>query len=521
MRWRTRRTRYGARSVRASVALLAGAATVLYLAPPASALLRDFTGVGSVKCSFAALLRFSPPLTQAGGGSRPSAIRTSLSGCSGDGNTAGLGKLVGSFASSPLQCAGLRATNAPLSGSIRWSKYSRLLPSQLSSGTASGSFAGTSSVTLDVPPTLAAGCSSPRGLNRTVVTGTIAIGASCATSTVGQPGQTGQPVAIYSLGTGAVCGVSGYDPLSIAVGPDGAMWFGGSSIGRVSTSGLLLDDWSSVGATSITAGPDGAMWFTFEAPGAVCKDDASGFVVCTNGSIGRISVTGSVTTYPLPGNGAPTSITAGPDGALWFVIDDPGLIGRITTDGVLTEYALPDHSFPFTITTGPDGALWFPDTVQQTPLSPEQNFVGRITTSGATTFDSVPYSGSGYGITTGPDGALWITSTAAGGCLPNPGSSGCTWSDFVARMTTGGTFSFYAVPEALYTGPENITPGPDGALWFTNYGPHPWIGRITTSGTVSQYTDPGIYSPMGITAGPDGGVWFSNRNDSLGRITPP
>ena len=61
--------------------------------------------------------------------------------------------------------------------------------------------------------------------------------------------------------------------------------------------------------------------------------------------------------------------------------------------------------------------------------------------------------------------------------------------------------------------------GPDGALWFTNYGNNS-IGRITTSGAVTNYTGPGIGDPDQIVAGPDGALWFTNLdNNSIGRIT--
>ena len=70
-----------------------------------------------------------------------------------------------------------------------------------------------------------------------------------------------------------------------------------------------------------------------------------------------------------------------------------------------------------------------------------------------------------------------------------------------------------------HTSPAGITAGPDGALWFTNQGDDS-IGRITTTGTVTNYTDTGIGTPVGITAGPDGALWFTNNgNGSIGRIT--
>ena len=63
-----------------------------------------------------------------------------------------------------------------------------------------------------------------------------------------------------------------------------------------------------------------------------------------------------------------------------------------------------------------------------------------------------------------------------------------------------------------------ITTGPDGALWFANHGNNS-IGRISTTGVVSNYTGAGISSgPTAITVGPDGALWFTDT-DSIGRIT--
>ena len=43
------------------------------------------------------------------------------------------------------------------------------------------------------------------------------------------------------------------------------------------------------------------------------------------------------------------------------------------------------------------------------------------------------------------------------------------------------------------------------------------IGRITTAGTVTNYTGPGISHPIGIAAGPDGALWFTNSEQRLDR----
>jgi len=66
----------------------------------------------------------------------------------------------------------------------------------------------------------------------------------------------------------------------------------------------------------------------------------------------------------------------------------------------------------------------------------------------------------------------------------------------------------YPVPTAN-SKPEDITAGPDGALWFTeDYGNK--IGRITTAGVITEYPVPTANSyPEGIAAGPDGALWFT------------
>lgn len=68
--------------------------------------------------------------------------------------------------------------------------------------------------------------------------------------------------------------------------------------------------------------------------------------------------------------------------------------------------------------------------------------------------------------------------------------------------------------------PDGITSGPDGALWFTNYGNNT-IGRITTTGMVSNYatTNQSILSPVGIAAGPGQAMWFTSfGNNTIGEV---
>jgi virginiamycin B lyase len=76
----------------------------------------------------------------------------------------------------------------------------------------------------------------------------------------------------------------------------------------------------------------------------------------------------------------------------------------------------------------------------------------------------------------------------------------------------------YALPPE--SSPGAITAGPDGNLWFTNL-PTNKIGRITTSGTITEFPLPASSTPLGITAGPDSKLWFTNATSSkIGKITP-
>jgi streptogramin lyase len=102
-------------------------------------------------------------------------------------------------------------------------------------------------------------------------------------------------------------------------------------------------------------------------------------------------------------------------------------------------------------------------------------------------------------ITSGPDGALWYT---------YPGGIG--------RVTTSGGVRVY--PTAGHQ-PELITSGADGALWFTEVG---GVGRIDVTGSVSHY-QPTVAREInctdGIALGTDGRVWFTEKDDGLlGRV---
>jgi streptogramin lyase len=67
-------------------------------------------------------------------------------------------------------------------------------------------------------------------------------------------------------------------------------------------------------------------------------------------------------------------------------------------------------------------------------------------------------------------------------------------------------------PAASGSAPVHITAGPDGALWFTMWGPSS-IGRATTAGQVRTFALGGTaVGPAGIASGPDGVLWIAEAN---------
>ena len=340
-------------------------------------------------------------------------------------------------------------------GPVAWEK-AVLTPTQVDANQANGSFAGGASVTVDVPADLAALCLKRSGIRSLTLSGTVTLGSNSL------------PVTLFEAGSGVSTPGSG--PYTIVDGPDGALWFTGNAggIGRITTAGVVTTfDAHVVGGARLTVGPDGALWFPASTASSFGNSGCSGTFF-----VGRITTSGVVSYFSVPAG--PGGLTAGPDGALWFTTSgcngQPESVDRITTSGSITTYADPGLHRLGPLVVGSDGALWFTDAVFDPTL-------GQYT------------------------------------------------SDAIGRVTTSGAFSYVNDPGVL---PGNLVAGPDGALWFANYGqwndgPPPVlegtsIGRVTTSGVLTTFSDPAIEGPVTLTVGPDGALWFYNQ---AGGCFPP
>ncbi len=238
----------------------------------------------------------------------------------------------------------------------------------------------------------------------------------------------------------------------------------------------------------IVTGPDGNLWFGLW------------------GAIGRITLSGQITEFPLP-SGAPSgagaaAVTAAIDGKVWFSKGNQNLIGSITPAGVITEYPMPvPQSFPGSVVEGPDGAVWFK---QQNP----DRFSRLDPATGSISDIALPAMSQ-------PPGFLWSMNFDADGNI---------WyarGQAIGRMTPGGVFTEFPVPTpGSY--PTQTLAAPDGNVWFTENA-IPNVGRVTPSGAITEFpSPPHPASRLFATAiGPDGNVWFANElADLIGRITP-
>jgi virginiamycin B lyase len=307
--------------------------------------------------------------------------------------------------------------------------------------------------------------------------------AAC-TFLVSAPAWAAPTINVYPLPAGVVTSF-------ITAGPDGALWFtagDANRIGRITTAGVVTTYPipTALGEPfAIATGSDGALWFT----------ERSG------NKIGRITTQGAITEYPIPSESAlAQGIALGSDGAMWFVEPHRNGIGRINVNGAITEITIPSPSTtPQFIAKGPDGAMWFTESYGK---------VGRIDAGVVTELpqtEGAPPGAYNQGITAGPDGAVWIATSGTGTAVSK-----------ISRITID-TWRSFDLPATL-SGPSQIVAGADGALWFTVFR-NKIIGRITVTGSITEYSVPSVDYLVGITKGPDGALWFAAGN-KIGRFAP-
>ncbi len=183
---------------------------------------------------------------------------------------------------------------------------------------------------------------------------------------------------------------------------------------------------------------------------------------------------------------------------------NPLLYYQLNEPSYLAQYSVPTAtSGPLGITVGPDGNLWF-----------TEYFANKIGSLNPTSGQFAEYTAglsAGAGpnqITAAPGGALWFTEFGTGS---------------IGRITTSGAVSQYQTPSGQTSEPRGIAEGPDGNLWFTEAATNkigyinPTTDQFDNGG--NEYSIPSGNSPNGITQGSDGALWFADNGAGIGRVT--
>jgi len=304
----------------------------------------------------------------------------------------------------------------------------------------------------------------------------------------------------YALPNG-VSGPAGAEPLGIARGPDGNVWFTESTsfaIGKIDPNGTVTIYQTPGpyppgpgGPVSVVAGPDGAMWATDP----------------VNNRIDRVTTSGTYTTFALPtASAGPFGIAVGADGNLWFTEKNASKVGRITPQGTITEFATPSPTaVPEGIALAADGNVWFVET--------GTGLLGSVTPQGAITETGGDHSLQGS-IASGPNGSLWFTAVGdgCGGCSPR--STGRV----DVRNANDSRNAFDITDSVGYSAPQGITQGPDGNMWFVERFENA-VSSITPDGRITAFTIPTVGQPSQIVTGADGNLWFTETGaDKIGKL---
>lgn len=308
---------------------------------------------------------------------------------------------------------------------------------------------------------------------------------------------------------------------------------------------------------SVAVAPDGTMYYSEPSGARVRSVTPNGIIstVAGNGEGGFSGDGGPATTAQIQN---PYAIAVAPDGSLFITDQATNRIRRVAPNGIISTVAgtgvagfsgdggpatAAQLNSPFGLAVGPDGSLYILDSQngRVRRVGPD----GIISTVAGIGYSGLPSSGDGgvataahlsspFSIAVGPDGSLYIAQVVA--CtIRRVAPSGIITT--VAGMTGHCGFNGDGGPAtaALLWNPYAIAVGPDGTLYIADHtnerirriGPDGIITTIAGSGasgfsgdnwsaTAAQFN-----YPTGVAIAPDGNVYVSDYlNRRIRRIQP-
>lgn len=231
---------------------------------------------------------------------------------------------------------------------------------------------------------------------------------------------------------------------------------------------------------------------------------------------------GSFAIFPLAPRSGPSFITFGPDGDAWFSEENGASVYHLTisTGAAYNVSKSPvTNPYPTQVIIGPDKRLWFPEYVGGGIGTLDLCQLMESGISAALT--NYAYAGSQpFSMTVGSDGNLWFTDEG---------------TNNIGRITTSGTITEYNLTNSgsQYHGivPAYIVAGPDNNLWITDYNKGAVTVFSPSSLTVVKefMSSPTVYPnnltnnalPNQIIEGPDNDMWWVNSGSgTVAKISP-
>ncbi len=374
-------------------------------------------------------------------------------------------------------------------------------------------------------------------------------------------------------------GLVSNDITSIAVAPDGAVWFGSAAgvsrfAGNVWTTYTANDGMASDKINTIAVAPNGDLWFGtpdglihFNG-GTFTSHRVNGLAGCCTSAIalasdGALWVDGDgisrfdgrhwdhdTSDDPI----VALSAIAIADGSTLWVADYEGVFrfnGQTWTELLAVEdYGIDNGVRDIAVTVQGDawiatsngvyhfdGGTWTKyaageglgnDNVASIAIAPNGDiWAGHLW--GVARFDGATwtnYSQTSTGtdldwnVAVAADGAVWATTHAG------PDEAGIRGEGSALARFDGREWIALPTPPDGNTGDiRNMTIAPDGAVWLCNFRGDlfRFDGAATNGGAWLDPFDavPAGYYIMDIVAAPDGSLWFSTGDDGLLRYTPP
>jgi len=209
-----------------------------------------------------------------------------------------------------------------------------------------------------------------------------------------------------------------------------------------------------------------------------------------------ITAAGVPAEHALPANASPATVFIDSTGIPWLTEPAANAVVNTTNFTISSKYttfSLPAGSAPASLVQGPDKNIW-------------------VTEPGTGAIAKIGHSGSPITQYPLPTGRKPTTIVSYGGYLWF-GESKSSGGAYLARMTTAGVLTEYAVPGGAV--PQFIAPGPLSAIWYctnTSQLAYAVIGtKVTFSPAVAT-----LAATVPIVEGKDGNIWFpDSANNSV------